>query len=144
MIYLQGEQVCTGRSRRRGLVSIVVLIALIVIALIGAGLLKAVLARRVEIGLEERRIQATWLAESALDRAEARLAESSDYQGESWEISAQELGNRGSGTVLIQVEEVPEHFDRRRVRIRADFPNHSIHRARQSLEAVLSINRTSR
>ncbi len=61
------------RRRRRGLVSVAVLIALLVIGLVCAGLLKVALSRRAEVGMEERRLQAGWLAESGMDRAVARL-----------------------------------------------------------------------
>ncbi len=125
------------KPRRRGLASVAVLIALIVVGLIGAGLLRVALARRSEVGMEERRLQGAWLAESALGRASARLAESDAYTGETWEVPAEELGGRGAGSVAIRVEPVPDHPDRRRVVVRADYPKDSHRRARRSLEVVL-------
>ncbi len=134
----------SSSPRRRGLVSVAVLIALIVVGLIAAGLLRVALARRSEAEMEERRVQATWLAESALGRASARLAESDAYGGETWEIPAGDLGGRGTGSVVIRVESVPDHPDRRRVEVRADYPKQASRRARRSLEVVLTLNPRSR
>ena len=89
------------------------LIGLIVIGIICAGLLKVALARRAEVGAEERGLQADWLAESGLERASARLSAAGDYSGETWQIPAEELGGRASGTVAIRVEPVADHPERR-------------------------------
>jgi Tfp pilus assembly protein PilX len=132
------------RPRRRGLASVVILIGLIIVGLVCAGLLKVALARRTEVGMEERRLQASWLAESALGRASARLADSDSYAGETWEVGPEELGGRGPGSVLIRVDSIPEHPDRRRVTVRADYPSDSSRRARRSLEVVLSITPKAR
>jgi type II secretory pathway pseudopilin PulG len=132
------------RPRRRGLVSVVILIGLIIVGLICAGLLKVAIARRAEVLMEERRLQANWLAESALDRASARLADSEAYAGETWEIGPEELGGRGPGSVLIRVTSIPEHPDRRRVTVRADYPSDSSRRARRSLEVVLPVTPNAR
>jgi type II secretory pathway component PulK len=91
-------------NRPRGLASVAVLIALIIIVMICSGLLKVAFARRATVKAEERRLQAAWLAESGLDRASARLRASGDYSGETWNILADDLGGRGTGTVLIQVD----------------------------------------
>ena len=138
------ERRTTSGRPRRGLTSVVILIGLIIVGLICAGLLRVALARRAEVGMEERRLQATWLAESALGRAAARLADSEAYTGETWAVGPEELGGRGPGSVLIRVDPVPEHPDRRRVTVRADYPNDSSRRARRSLEVVLSVTPKAR
>jgi type II secretory pathway pseudopilin PulG len=132
------------RPRRRGLVSVAVLIGLIILAIICAGLLKVALARRAEVGVEERRLQAVWLAESGLERASARLAASGDYSGETWDIPAEDLGGRGPGRVVIRVERVADRADRRTVRVQADYPSGSGLRSRQSKELVLQVTPSSR
>ena len=129
---------------RRGLVSVVILVALIVLGLVCAGLLKAALTRRSEVGMEERRLQAAMLAESGLARASSRLAGPEPYDGETWEIPAEELGGRGTGSVLIRIEPVADRPDRRKVTVRADYPSDSSRRARRSLEAVLSVTPKAR
>ena len=137
--------IANARNRtRRGLVSVAVLIGLIIIGIVCAGLLKVALTRRAEVGSEERRLQAEWLAESGLERASARLAASTDYPGETWEIPAEDLGGRGAGTVSIQVEPVADHPDRRKVRVHADYPTGSDRRSRQGKEIEMRITPPSR
>ena len=41
---------------------------------------------------QERRLQAEWLAESGAQRAVARLARDHDYTGETWSLTARDLG----------------------------------------------------
>ena len=137
-------QQSSGRSRRRGLVSVAVLIGLIIIGLICAGLLKVALARRAEVALEERRVQAEWLAESGLERASSRLAASGEYRGETWEIPAEDLGGRGSAKVLIEIPPIADRLDHRKVRAQADYPTGSSLRTRQTREIIVKITPPSR
>jgi hypothetical protein len=130
--------------RRSGLVSVAVLIALFVIGLVCAGLLKVAFARRAEVAMNERRVQAEWLAESGLDRAVARLKASVDYAGETWEVSTEDLGGRGAATVAIQVEKITDRPERRKVRVQADYPTGSSLRSRQSRETIVTIMSSSR
>jgi Tfp pilus assembly protein PilV len=131
-------------SRRRGLVSVAVLIGLIIIGMICAGLLKVALARRSEAASEERRFQAEWLAESGLERASSRLAASADYAGETWEVPAADLGGRGAAKVLIEIGRVADQADHRKVRVQADYPSESSLRTRQTREIILKIPSPSR
>ena len=132
-------------SRNRpGMASVAALVVLLVVGLICGVLLKIALARRVEVGREERLLQAAWLAESGLDRAASRLGSSADYAGETWSITAEELGGRGSATVAIAVEKVADQPDRRKVRVQADYPADSRLRARQSREIVVTLPKSPR
>ena len=131
-------------SWRRGLASVAVLIALIVIAIIGAGLLRVALARRAEVGMEERRLQSEWLAGSGVERALARLSRSDDYTGETWEIPPEDFGGRGPATVAIQVDRVADEAGRRKVRVRAEYPAGSSLRSRQSREILVQLKSSAR
>ena len=84
-------------------------------------------------------VQATWLAESALERAAWRLAADAGYQGETWTLSAEEIGGAEAALVEIRVESITEQPNRRLVRIQADYPDHPQHRARQSKQAVVRV-----
>jgi hypothetical protein len=132
------------KSSRRGLVSVAVLIGLIIIGLICAGLLKVALARRSEVGSEERRLQTEWLAESGLERAWSRLATSGDYSGETWEIPTADFGNRGAARVVIEIARVADQADHRKVRVQVDYPIGSNLRTRQTREIILKITSPSR
>src|SRR5262249_50412500 len=111
-----------GRKRQsRGLTAVAVLVCLVIITMISGAILKVGLAQRDQVRSQERRLQAEWLAESGIQRALARLALEPDYRGESWEISAQELGSSEPALVTISVDRLVNHPARRRVRARADY-----------------------
>ena len=84
-------------------------------------------------------MQAAWLAESALQRAAGRLAIDDTYTGETWTIPAEELTGTDGGLVVIEVAAVPNDPSRREVRVRADYPNHPQHRARQSRQTIVQL-----
>ena len=88
---------------------------------------------------EAWRVQAAWLAESALQRAAGRLAIDDTYTGETWTIPAEELTGTDGGLVVIEVAAVPNDPSRREVRVRADYPNHPQHRARQSRQTIVQL-----
>ena len=87
--------------------------------------------------------QAAWLVESGLERAAARLAADPDYQGETWQISAEALGAKSGAVVEIEIQNVPEQPQRRAVRVRADYPDDPQHRARQTKQLVIELRPSS-
>jgi len=124
-----------------------VLVCLVVITLISGALLKVGVAHRDQVRAQERRMQAEWLAQSALERARARLADRSDYAGETWKITAAELGldavsSAGQGPaalVLIAVERPSGSADQRLIKVQADFPPDLPRRARHSLKQIVTL-----
>jgi Tfp pilus assembly protein PilX len=127
------------KARRRGLASVVMLVALFVLGLIAIALVKVAFARRAEVARNERLAQADWLADSGVDRALTRLEASVDYPGESWTIAADEFAGRGPAVVAIRVETPPDQPGRRRVRVEADYPAGSILRTRQSRTIMVAV-----
>jgi Tfp pilus assembly protein PilV len=127
-------------DRRRGLVMFAVLVCLVLIAMISGVLLKVAAAQRETLRIEERRLQAEWLVESGLERAVARLSQSADYKGETWELSADDLGGPAPGLVKIEVKTIESQPTRRRVRVQADYPRGADRRARQSKELTVGIS----
>ena len=67
---------------------VVVLIGMAVATMIFLSVLKLIAVQRQSVELQTRQIQAGWLAESAVQRASARLAADGSYRGETWNISA--------------------------------------------------------
>ena len=128
-------------QRRRGLVAVAVLITLIVLGLLLGVLLRTALIRRVSQAKVERRLQAEALARSALERAGARLATSPEYPGETWDLSAEDLGRRDGAVVSIKVERVEGKPDRRRVVVQADYPRPAERRARSSKTVFIDLKR---
>jgi hypothetical protein len=136
------------RTSRRGMTVVAVLICLIVITLLGGALLKVALAQRKLVRTQEHRLQADWLAESGAQRAIARLESDAGYQGETWSITAADLGYgetvptpapKGAGgqaiaEVTIAVERLPGagNANRRRIQVTADYPRDPSSRARST------------
>ena len=102
------------------------------------------LAQRELARSQERRLQAEWLAESGAERAIARLATDRDYTGETWSLSAQDLGQseQSTGTSPQSAATPVAHHDhgraragrpnRRRVHVQADYPLDPPRRARHT------------
>jgi hypothetical protein len=107
----------TTASGRRGFLAVLVLVCIVVMAAIGAGLLRIGLAERARLRDEERRLQAEWLVESGVERGLAALASRPDYRGETWEVPADALGGPSPARVTIAVE---SREGRQFLRVRAD------------------------
>jgi type II secretory pathway component PulK len=137
----------------RGMTVVAVLVCLIIVTLISGAVLKVGLAHRELARFSERRLQAEWLAQSGVERAAARLADDRDYTGETWAISASDLGqsNRApAGTeadqersaaaiVAITVERVPGSAARRRIKVQADYPREVPRRSRHTKELTIDL-----
>ena len=142
----------TARPPRRGSTVIAALVCLIVLTLIGATLLKLGVVRRQSNHDFEIRLQADWLLESGSNRALARAAER-DYKGETWRLSAADLGlpERSAQTngekkvtvhaaiVTIDVDQSRAQIGRRRVRVHADYPLTGDHVSRRSRELLIDL-----
>jgi type II secretory pathway component PulK len=128
-------------AHRRGVALIVVLIGLAATTLIVLSILKLIAVERQSVELQSRQMQAGWLADAALDRASARLAADANYRGETWTLSAKDIGGRDGARIAIRVEEVAGKPDRRRVHVEADYPDDPERRSRQVRDATLTRNK---
>ena len=121
---------------------------LIVIAVCSVIALAAI-AALARIATEERHadrlrfwnLQAEWLAEAALEKAAASLAENTEYAGETWNLSHEEMAGRYGAAVKIDVEPVANLSTQRIVRVQVDFPNDPHDRRRMTKEVVVEQNR---
>jgi Tfp pilus assembly protein PilV len=116
-----------------------VLVCAMVALAILVSLVKLAVAERRLVDQEAWRVQAAWLAEAGLERAAWRLAADADYAGETWSLSPEQLAATDSAVVRIRVEAVPQHPNRRLVRVQADYPDHPQHRARESKQAAVEL-----
>jgi hypothetical protein len=101
------------------------------------------------VRLEAQQVQCRWLAESALDRAAARLAADPKYAGEVWKIAARTLRGKedgekedrsaGGAVVKIDVSTPPNEPSRRVVRAQADWPEDASARVRVSKQVTIEI-----
>ena len=120
-----------SRNARRGAVLVIVLACIAVASVLFMSLARAVSTERGSTRKQVWRLQAAWLAESGLQRAAARLADDADYAGETWNLTAEQLGLSDAAVVEIEVVET-DTPNRRTVRVRADYPNHPQHRCRHA------------
>lgn len=123
-------------TSRRGAILLVILVCFALAAAMFVVLARlAVTARRVA-ETQQWAVQAQWLAEAGLDRAAARLQQQADYSGETWKISASELGGAHAAVVKIRVDGVAD-LAAHRVFVEADYPDDPVHRSRCTKEIVM-------
>jgi hypothetical protein len=141
MKIITNSELHARRSLRnpRGMVLIVLLVCLAVAAALIAGAAKIALSSHRATQVASWSAEARWLAESAAERAAAKLAAEKDYSGETWTIPAAELDGQDSGVVRIQVKPVAQFKNRRIVKIEADFPVDPVHFARQEKEIIVDL-----
>jgi Tfp pilus assembly protein PilX len=145
-----------ARARKkppRGLTVVAMLVCLIIVTMISAVVLKVGFAHRELARAQERRLQAEWLAESGAQRAVARLSFDRDYAGETWSLSASDLGqpehvppagapataNSPAAVVAIAVARVAADADRRRIHVQADYPRDAPRRSRHTKEITIDL-----
>jgi Tfp pilus assembly protein PilV len=120
-------------------VLLAVLVCVVLVSLIALTLIKLTLAQRSQVQRELWRTQADWLAESGLERAAAKLANNSDYAGETWSVSAEQIGGGRAGEVHIKVSPMDGQPQQRRVREQAIFPAGTDQRAKSSKQVTVSV-----
>ena len=126
-----------GARRSDGVILIVAIVCIAMASVMLLAILQTAVAERKAVETEAWRQQHSWLAESGLERAAAQLAADPSYQGETWNISADELGGKENGVVLIEVQPLPDAPENRKIRVRADFPDDPQHRARRTKETTV-------
>jgi type II secretory pathway component PulK len=129
----------TRKQRSRGAAVIVMLGGMAVATMIFLSVLKLLAVQRQSVELQTRQIQAGWLAESGVERACAQLSSQGSYRGETWILSAKELGGRDGATIVIRVDDVAGKPDRRAVHVEAAYPDDPQQRARQNREVIVPI-----
>lgn len=112
--------------RRRGVVTVIMLVLFAVTFTLAAVWTKRLLAERRLQGRAEERIQAEWLAAAGVRRAAARLLVDPAYKGEEWLIAAAEINRPRPASVQITVEPTGAS-DEFRLIARARYP-HERHR----------------
>ena len=119
---------------------ITVMLCLTIASVVFGVMLRAGLTEWRLVKAQERRMQAAWLAESALQRAVARLAADSEYQGETWTIRGDELQGSQDAVVLITIEPTDGPAPGRLIQVRADYPPDGEERSRESRQTIDTTN----
>ena len=110
-----------AENRRSGVILVVAMICLFLTSLLLGTLLQMAVAQRRYAKMEAAALQAEWLADSALERAAAALAQNANYTGETWTVPAKDLDGTHSGRVVIAL--VPLKGSRQReLKVIAHYP----------------------
>lgn len=125
-------------GRRRGAILLVAIVCVVLCSAFCVWLARLAVLQKRQTDLASWRLQADWLARSALGQAEARLAVDEDYPGQTWHVAREELSGPDAATVSIRVDPVAGEENARRVRIVADYPDDPHFRARRTLETRIS------
>lgn len=122
---------------RSGMILAMVLVALLIVMLLGAALANAFLARRQLVRHSEQQQQAFWLAESAMQRAVYRLTNEPEYQGETWQVPADDLGGTYFGVAIIQVDAIAAADTELRITVEATYPSNALKKTIQHRELLV-------
>ncbi len=113
-------------TRRTGIVLVAVLVALLVVMLISVAVVRGLVFQHRLARIEQQRVQAFWLAESAIERARTQLESAADYDGETWRVSLDKDGLATEGVTQIRVALVEGVPNQRSIHIEARWPNDPI------------------
>ena len=113
------------QSPRRGAIIVFAILALLVVSMLGAALLRTVSQSKQQLQREALHTQAVWLADSGAARAVAQLNASPDYIGETWAVPAEQLSAGRTASVRIAVSPEPDHPERTIIAATAEYPHGS-------------------
>jgi len=118
------------------------LVCLLVVAGLGALLIRSSLQEHQRSLVHERQLQALWLVESGLNRTLASLAASPDYRGESWQVPSGELGGRDGATIRIAIESLEGNQAKGRITVEASYSDDPSRRIVQRRTIEIELPRT--
>jgi Tfp pilus assembly protein PilX len=124
---------------RRGAVLVSVLVCLLVVVLLLGLLVQSIIARQRQMRAEEQRSQAEWLADSAVERGAAKLRMDAEFEKETWNAAAEELGGPKGGVAEIRSERVEGSPQRRKLVVEAIYPDDPHRRARATREVFIDL-----
>lgn len=141
------QQAC--RRQRSGSIFPIFVVSLLLVAATAAVLTRTTLAQRALVRSDNVRLQGDWLVHSAAARATAKLNADATYSGETWNVSAGQLGQPYGATIRIAVSAIDEETDRgslnpdlyRRIDLTVTVPaegRQQVHLTRQILTKVTS------
>lgn len=110
---------------RRGAILVFAMLALLVVSMLGAALLRTVSMSRQQLQREALHTQAVWLADSGAARAVAQLRASPTYTGETWTVPAEQLSAGRTASVRIAISSEPDHPERTIIAATAEYPQGS-------------------
>ena len=123
------EMVETEKKRRgrRGAAMVIALVCLSVVMLLSATIVRNLVFHQRQTRADQQRLQALWLAESAVDRAYAALRSDPEFTSSVWHVELAGAHGTQTGVAEITVE-LDEGLPRqRRVRVVARWPDDPVY-----------------
>ena len=115
-------------------------VCLVVMMLVAAALVRSLVIQQRQSRDVVQKLQAMWLAESAVGRAAVRLREDAAYPGETWRVDIA-VGNKTlSAAVLIRVDPVEGRADQRNVHIESRWPDDPLDRSMHRKDVVIQLS----
>jgi type II secretory pathway component PulK len=107
---------------RRGAALIALLTLMSVTAVLAGVWARKLVAERRHQRRAEELVQVTWLVDSGLRRAAARLAADPTFTEEQWRVSAADLGRQSDAIVMLRAEPTEDAASRFRISAEARYP----------------------
>ena len=120
------RNVSPRRGARRGAIIVFAILALLVVSMLGAALLKTVSLSMRQLQHETLHAQAVWLADSGAARAVSQLRVVPEYVGETWTVPAEQLSAGRTAEVHIVVSPEPDHPEQTIIAATAEYPQGSL------------------
>lgn len=124
-------------SNRRGFALVLSILSLVLFGLAAAVLVQSLDWQRGVVQSDAIRLQVDWLAQSAVNRAAAKLNEQPDYVGETWAVPATELDGTATAKITITAAKAAEPAKRHQVQIHVEYQRSGDVVARLTRSAVI-------
>jgi len=118
-------KVPSHQHARRGSIIVFAMLALLILSMLGAALLRTVMLSQRQLQRETLHTQTGWLADAGIARAVARLRAASDYTGETWAIPSEQLSSGRTASVRITVSLAPDQPGQAWIAATAEYPSGS-------------------
>ncbi|MCA9075147.1 MAG: hypothetical protein KDA93_08945 [Planctomycetaceae bacterium] len=123
--------------RRAGTAMIVAVVCLTLLAAITVSLVRLAVASQHQVEREGWRLQSAWLAESALNRAIARIDRGENWDSDEWTPTGIGPVN-SSGRTTTTLAPDPDNESHWTITVVADFPDHPTDRVRTTRSRTVS------
>jgi hypothetical protein len=123
---------------RHGSALVAAVVAFAVVSTVLFSVLKGTIDQQRQMRAHRLEVQSDWLAAAGVDRAIARLQQSANYNGEIWEVPADQLGDTAPARVTINVEPAAKS-SQRQISVQADYPADTAYRSRKSRTATIQL-----
>lgn len=119
-----------NKTNRAGSVVLIPMICLVLSLTIIGELLKQSSIEIKQLKKVQYRLQSSWLADAAAQRAITKLNNQTDYDGEMWSLSPEDIGGEFPGEVLIEIDRSIQKNNSMTIRTTASYPAKSTERVR--------------